>query len=175
MNSIEILITIVGGLSAAFKWIYEYSKKLEWEKNKLLLMELEKFNSLEYTKVMERILDWNGTKVVIDGYEFRVDDELLLSSIQTHDVKHKFTKEEVLIRKVVDDYFNNLTKLIFMSKAELINEENLKMFLDYWFNILSGKRKSKSNEIISAIDNYMYFYDFDELKKFLVKNYTYEN
>lgn len=169
--NIELVITIIGGLSASFKWIYEYSKKLEWEKNKFMLDELEKFNSQSYVKIAEKMLDWNEIQVVIDKQIINVNDESLCEAIKTHDIKTSFSLEEVAIRKVFDEYFDSLTKLIFMSKVDLINQDNLKVFLDYWFKILSGKTENKPNNFVYAVRDYLTFYGFETLKNFLDEHY----
>lgn len=164
---LKIFFTLVAGVFTGGKWVYEYSEKLKWEKNKFLLEELKKFHDNETNQVAEIMLDWNGTHVTINEKTIYVDDKILYDALQTHDVKHKFSKDEFLIRGVFDEYFDNLTKLVFMSKAKLINKENLIMFLEYWFKILKGQRKSKSKEILSQINKYLVFYGYDELHKFI--------
>ena len=165
------MITIIGGLSASFKWIYEYSKKLEWEKNKFMLDELEKFNSLENTKLVEKMLDWNKASFTYSKSIVHFDDDILIEALMTHNLKSSFTNDEVIIRKMFDEYFDNLTKLIFMSKVDLINQENLKIFLNYWFKILSGKSENKKEKFYKTIDNYLSYYGFSTLKQFLDENY----
>lgn len=164
---VEILITLAGGVGTSAKWVYEYTKKLKWEKNKFLLEQLELFHSVESTKIMETLLDWNGTKVTIKGKEVFVDDEILLNSLYTHDVKHSFTKLEFELRDVFDEYFDNLSKLIFMSKSGLIDKKNLIMFLEYWLKILSGRMNNKSREMVEQITKYLDFYEFTALRDFI--------
>lgn len=165
---LEIFFTLVAGTFTAGKWVYEYSEKLRWEKNKFLLSELERFHSNETNQVAEILLDWNGTNVKIGDEEMFVDDKILYDSLQTHDKKHKFSKQEFLIRGVFDEYFDNLTKLIFMSKVKLIEKKNLIMFLQYWFRILKGNNKNKSEELVKQINNYLNFYGYEELYEFIV-------
>ena len=164
---IEIILTILGSIGAAFKWIYEYSKHLKWEKNKFLLDQLEDFHSLPTTQIMETLLDWNSINVKIDEQNIFVDDDVLYDALQTHNFKHDFTKEEFKLRGVFDDYFDNLTKLVFMSKTNLVSKENLILFMGYWLDILSGRSKNKPHELILQIHKYLEFYGYDELKKFI--------
>lgn len=166
--SIEILLTIAGGIGTSSKWVYEYTKKLKWEKNKFLLEKLEIFHSLESTKIMETLLDWNGTNVIINGKEIFIDDNILLNSLYTHDVKHSFTTLEFELRHIFDDYFDNLTKLIFMSKSGLIDKKNLVMFMEYWLKILSGNTNNKSRELMEQINKYLEFYEFTTLRDFIL-------
>ena len=166
---IELLISIAGGLAATSKWIYEYSNKLKWEKNKFLLEQIEKFESLESTQFVQKCLDWNSITISHNGEMLKINDEDLLNSLQTHNKKHKFTPDEVLLRKMFDDYFDNLTRLVLLSKTKLISEDNLILFLEYWFEILSGNKKNKDKKIIEQIHNYMSFYGYKTLLEFILK------
>lgn len=165
--NIEITITIIGGLIAIFKWVFEYTKQKKWEKNKFLLEKLEEFYELESTKIMHNILDWNVIKINLGNDEVTITDYDLLNAFQTHDNKHSFTKEEVKLRKIFDEYFDNLTKLVFMTKNNLIDKNGLNLFMGYWFNILSGKTNNKNYEIKLQIHRYLDFYGFNILKQYI--------
>lgn len=166
---IELIISTLCALAAAFKWVYEYSKKIKWEKNKFLLDQLEKFHSFESTKTMETLLDWNSVNVIIKGEKVHVTNDMLLGAFQTHNLKHKFTSAEFELRNVFDDYFNNFTNLVFMSKAGLVERESLIIFMEYWLNILSGESKNKPYELIEAIRNYLEFYEYYDLLNFIIR------
>ena len=165
---IELIISIVGGLAATSKWIYEYSNKLKWDKNKFLLEQIENFENKESTKIAETLLDWNGTEITIEDKSFYVDDKLLLGALTTHDLKNKFSTEEFLIRGVFDEYFDNLTRLVILSKTKLISEDNLILFLEYWFEILSGQKENKDKKVLEQIETYLDFYGYNTLLEFIL-------
>jgi hypothetical protein len=165
MNTLDIVITVGGALAAVFKWTFENSKKLKWEQNRFLLEELDKFQSLESTTVMEKLLDWNKASVTISGETIRYNDKDLYEAFSTHDVKHTFTRSEVLMRQVFDDYFDGLTRLFIMAETGLIDKNNLKKFLSYWLEIINGQRSAKSMELRIQIKNYLSFYSYDTLIK----------
>lgn len=165
------MLAVSGAVGAAIKWTYEYSNKLKWEKNKFLLEQIEKFQSDPNTQTMELILDWNRCNIVINETKIEFDDDLFYHSLATHDKVHKFTKEELLLRGLFDDYFDSLTKLIILADSGMVSESNLKLFLSYWFKILSGESSSKSQTIIDQIRSYLQFYGYDRLLEFLEKHY----
>lgn len=165
--NLEITITIVGGLAAIFKWVFEYTKQKKWEKNKFLLEKLEEFFELESTKTMHNILDWNGLKIKLYEDDFFIDDHIFYESLKTHDTRNQFTKEEKKLREIYDEYFDNLTKLVFMTKNGLIDKKGLNLFMGYWFNILSGRSNSKNYEIKLQIHRYLDFYGFVILKQYI--------
>lgn len=167
---IELLITAGCALGTGLKWVYEYSEKLKWDKNKFLLEQIEKFQNQESTKIVQKCLDWNGFTLNYDGKSFRVNDEFLIESLKTHNFKHKFTHEEVIMRKLFDEYFDNLTKFVIFTKSNLIYEKNLILFLEYWFDILSGDAKNKDREYVEQLHTYLKFYDYTHLYNFLIKN-----
>ena len=163
---IELIIAAVAGL----KWVYEYTEQRKWEKNKFLLDEVEKFMSLESTKCVHKILDWNSANIFYEGEKIKFNDKILLDALQTHNVKHSFNSTEVVIRKLFDEYLDNLTKFIILSKSKLIEEKNLVLFLEYWFDILSGDSHSKDRELVEQFHKYMDFYNYKNLYIFLIRN-----
>ena len=164
---IELLITIVGGLGAASKWVYEYARKNTWEQNRFLLEQIEKLENLESTKCAQRCLDWNSATITYQGEKIKINDDNLIESLQTHNVKHRFTPDEVMVRKIFDEYFDSLTKLIILSKSKLISKKNLIIFLDYWIKILSGEKQNKKTEVVNQIHVYLKYYGYDHLYNFL--------
>lgn len=165
----ELILTLTASLAAAFKFTSEYSERLKFEKNKLLLDEINKHQSLNSTKVIEKILDFDNISLELNGRVIHISNELLFNSLQTHDIKQTYSDDEVLIRDLFDEYFDNLTKLLFMSKSQLVQRNNLNMFMRYWFDILSGKSNNKPDKVIQQIHTYLEFYGFIELRKFLTK------
>lgn len=164
---LEILITIIGGLFAIFKWTFEYTKQKKWEKNKFLLDKLEEFHNLESTKIIHNILDWNSVKIKLFEEYYFINDNIFFESLKTHNKKHQFTKEEKRLRELYDEYFDNLTKFVFMTKNGLIDKQGLNMFMGYWFNILSGKTNNKSLEVKRQIMLYLDFYNYNVLKEYI--------
>ena len=163
-NSVFLL-----GIFTLIKAVWEYSQKRKFEKDLFLHEELNKFLNIEEIQVVHRILDWNSMKVTYQGIDYYLDDTIVLEGIKTHDKKDKFTEKEVMIRKLFDRYFDELNHLIILKDCNLIDEKNLRRFLRYWIEILKGTKKNKSDMIIISIHQYLSFYDYREVKKFIMK------
>ncbi len=82
---------------------------------------------------------------------------------------YKYNEKEVIIRKVFDKYFDELNHLIILKDCDLIQESNLKKFLKYWIKILKGDKRNKPEIVITCILQYLDFYDYKEVKKFILK------
>lgn len=172
MNILNFLISnsvFLLGTFTAIKGVFEYSQKRRFEKNLFLHEQMNKFFEIEEVQVVHRILDWNSTKISYQGKDYYFDDTILLSGIQTHDKKNRFDEREVIIRKIFDKYFDELNHLVILKDCNLIDESNLRKFLKYWIEIIRGDKKNKSSEIIKSLHNYLEFYDYIEVKKFILK------
>lgn len=152
------------------KWVYEYSNKLKWDKNKFLLDRLEVFFKDKNTQNIEMVLDWNKIKIESDGVEYKINDDILFEALQTHDIKHSFDSTELYLRGAFDDYFDKLTEFIILAESGMISKKNLRKFLHYWIDILNGKKKSKSKKLVNQFSKYLEFYGYNKLKKFIEKN-----
>lgn len=158
---------LIAGLATTLRWVWEYSESRKFEKNKFLLERIEKFNNLESTKKMQKLLDWNSIKIDINGVSTKVDDSILMEALKTHNDKKTFDSIEVEIRETFDDYLTGLTELIILSKTGLVDKKNLKKFLLYWINILNGKKQNKPKEIINTFDKFIKYYGYVEVSYFL--------
>jgi len=166
-NWIESDFVLIAGLATSLKWVWEYSQSRKFEKNKFLLERIEKFNNLESTQKVQKILDWNSISIEINDVKVKVDDGILVESLKTHDQKVSFDSTEVYLRQIFDDYFTGITELIILSNTGLVDKRNLKKFLKYWIDILNGKKKNKPESFVKTIENYLKFYGYTEVLEFL--------
>lgn len=149
------------------KWVYEYTNKLNWERNKFLLDRLELFFKDQNTKNIELILDWNKIKIINENKEYFISDAILLEALKTHDIKHSFDDTELFLRNSFDDYFDKLTEFIILAESGMISKKNLKNFLRYWIEILNGKKRNKPLELSQQFSKYLDFYGYDKLLNFI--------
>jgi hypothetical protein len=165
-NWVESDFVLIAGLATSLKWVWEYSQSRKFEKNKFLLERIEKFNNLESTQKVQKILDWNSISIEINDVKVKVDDGILVESLKTHDQKISFDSTEVYLRQIFDDYFTGITELIILSNTGLVDKRNLKKFLKYWIDILNGKKKNKPESFVKTIENYLKFYGYTEVLEF---------
>ena len=158
---------LITGVSAAVKWIWEYSEGRKFEKNKFLLDRIEKFNEQSSIQTVQRLLDWNKISIDVNGEIRVIDDEFLIGSLLTHDVKDQFTLTEVYIRQIFDDYFTGISELIILANTGLVDSVNLKKFMRYWIEILNGKNLNKPKEFSETIERYLSFYGYSDVLEFI--------
>ena len=164
---VESDFVLIAGLVTSLKWVWEYSQSRKFEKNKFLLERIEKFNNLESTEKVQKILDWNSIKIEINDVSVKVDDSIILEALRTHDQKGSFDSTEVYLRQIFDDYFTGITELIILSNTGLVDKRNLKKFLKYWVDILNGNKRNKPESFVKTIENYLKFYGYTEVSEFL--------
>jgi hypothetical protein len=160
-------IVIITSLFAGIRWIWEYSQSRKFEKNKFLLERIEKFLELDSTKKVHKLLDWNKISIEFDSKTEIIDDGILIQSLVTHNKKNHFEPVEMNIRSIFDEYFDNLSKLIILSRTGLVDEKNLKKFLVYWMNILNGKSNNKPKLFTDIIHEYLIFYGYQDVLNFI--------
>lgn len=164
-------LAIAGGILAILKWLYETHESRVWETNKYLMEKLKEFQDQPSTKLVHKILDYNGQiPFEVKNIKTLINDNDVCEALITHDVKENFTELEYEIRNTFDDYFDHLTELILLCECKLIDEENTRFLLSYYINILNGKSKSKSKEYVKQIKTYLTFYKYNLVLEFIYKN-----
>lgn len=159
--SLELIITIIFSAIGVGKWIYEYTKKMKWERTKFLSDKVESFLTDPEIKKVLTILDWNSATIVFKDQLLKYNDYMVMESLITHNYKTTYTKEEKYIRELFDYFLDELSKFQIWIDTGLIEEKQTKRFLGYYLNIMSGKRKSKSDDYIKSLKTYIEYYGYD--------------
>jgi hypothetical protein len=155
------------GVIAGAKWMYEYTKKIQWERNKFLLERIDIFKKKDSVQKMHLLLDWNEILIDFGDDKKLINDDDLLEALTTHDIKTHYTNTEVKLRNIFDDYFDSLYELVLLSEIGLIDGKNLKVLLKYWIEIIDGRKNNKPDEFIFKVKKYMRFYGYKLLLDFI--------
>ena len=161
--------TVLTGVIAGAKWVYEYTKKIKWERNKFLLERIDIYKKKDSVQKMHQLLDWNEVLIDFDGEKKLINDDDLIEALTTHDIKNKFTSTEVKLRNIFDEYFDSFYELVLLSEMGLIDEKNLAILLKYWMEIIDGRKNNKPDEFTFKIKKYMRFYGYNLLLNFIEK------
>lgn len=167
LNWIQDNFVWIASLAAGIKWIWEFTLSTRFNKNKFLVERIDKLDSLESTKKVKKLLDWNLSKIEIDGQLIKIDDGFLIESLRIHKQNDQFTQQEAYIRKIFDEYFDGLEQLVILSETGIIHKKNLNKFIGYWIDILKGNKNNKPKTLIYTIHKYLEFYGYSELLKIL--------
>lgn len=160
-DHLELYLTIIFSVVGAAKWIYEYTKKLKWERTKFLSEKMDEFLSDPEIKKVLTMLDWNSSKIEFNGELLRYDDNMLILALTTHDVRSSFSVEEKYIRTLFDNYLDKIMRFQIWIDTGLIDKKDTIRFLGYYLDIMSGKRKSKKKEFVHQLKKYMDFYGYE--------------
>lgn len=164
-------IAIVVSTVVIVKGIYEYKQAQRWKKLEFLSKEMKDFfNDFNVQRALV-IIDWTSTKIELlkseIGTEDKLyfDDDLIFSALQTHKNSTTFSKEEFIIKKIFDQFFDKLSTLENYIESGLINTNDVLPYLNYYINILANpKNKRKSEKLRTQIWNYVDEYDFANVK-----------
>ena len=93
MEIINLLLKIIPilGIIPLLKAIWEYIRDLKWKKSEFLSKEIKEFQSNENSKITFQLLDWNSRKIKLKCGEYNITDYDLISALQTHNNKSKFS------------------------------------------------------------------------------------
>lgn len=170
----EVLIQLIAVLISAFivlKGIKEYKEAQRWKKLEFVSKEIKEFfNDAEIKRALQ-MLDWNACSVPLNigeiGIEtkFTCTDDKIQNALRTHDQTSRFTPEEVVIKKIFDNFLDKLTMFENYIETGLINAKDIQPYLQYWINILANQNnKRKKKELRDQIWEYIDKYDYDKVR-----------
>lgn len=178
-NNLE-LATKIGAvlisLLVFIKGIHEYTKAQRWKKGEFVAKEIKEFqNDFDIKRAMI-LLDWNCKELDLRPNEiegktkFIFTDDLLKSALQTHRNITTFSLEEVVIKGILDSFFDRLTLFNNYIETELISVNDIKPYLIYWIKILADPENGrKPKEIRILIWKYLKEYEYNGVIEFYHK------
>ena len=168
MEIINFLLKIIPilGIIPFLKAIWEYIRDIKWKKSEFLSKEIKEFQIDENVRIVFQLLDWNTRKIKIKSTEYNISDYDLISALQTHNKKSKFSIKESELRDIFDEFFDKLSTFNIYINNGLISEEELYEYIGYYVNILTSKNK-KPQLLIDTFDEYIRFYEFKNVSELI--------
>ena len=170
MEIINFLLKIIPilGIIPFLKAIWEYIRDIKWKKSEFLSKEIKEFQIDENVRIVFQLLDWNTRKIKLKSTEYNISDYDLISALQTHNKKSKFSIKESELRDIFDEFFDKLSTFNIYINNGLISEEELYEYIGYYVNILTSKNK-KPQLLIDTFDEYIRFYEFKNVSELIKK------
>lgn len=163
---------IVGGLFGFYKSFIEYRNAQKWKKAEFLAKEAKEFFADRNVSRALLFLDYKENDIPVYDNEIEgkksihYNNELLMRSLDPERNITEFSQEEVLIRKIFDDF---LTKLGFFNhylESNLVTLKDIIPYLGYWVDVLANPNKSKRNKyLMNRIWLYIDKYSQDDVRK----------
>jgi hypothetical protein len=149
----------IGGAFALWRWMIDQ----RWRRVQYAQTLIKEFIEKENTKKAFEILDTEGTIFFVEnGRTTTIDitDEFLIGALSTFDQKANNSDEEVVVRRICDDFFDDLS--IFQShiEAKLIRLNDISPYLEYWIRALSGRGKIRSREFARQAAMFMDYFGY---------------
>jgi hypothetical protein len=168
MEIINLLLKIIPilGIIPFLKAIWEYIRDLKWKKSEFLSKEIKEFQSNENSKITFQLLDWNSRKIKLKCGEYNITDYDLISALQTHNKKSKFSIKEAEIRDIFDEFFDKLSTFNIYINNGLISEKELYEYIGYYVNTLTSENK-KPKLLIDTFNEYIQFYEFKNVSELI--------
>jgi hypothetical protein len=137
---LTLALATAGGIFALWRWTIDQ----RWRRVLHAQSLIEKFNQNENTVAAFKILD-----IVDEEVEFKLSDDskksikltndFLIGALSTFDQKEKNDENEIVIRAILGDFFDDLSTFQSHVEAGLIKHKDIKPYLEYWFEELTGQ------------------------------------
>ncbi len=145
-------VSIVAVLIGLYKSFIEYRNAQRWKRAEFVSKEVKEFFADKNVSRALIFLDYRENDIPVYENELegkttlRYNNEILLSALDTEKSIEDFTAEELLIRKIFDDFFTKLGFFNHYLDTKLVDIKDIKPYFDYWMNLLANPQKSYRNK-----------------------------
>jgi hypothetical protein len=125
---------------------------------------VKEFLQKETTKKAFEILDVEGEVVEFGSATIEITDDFLIGAISTFDQKKNNSEMELVVRGILDEFFDDLS--IFQSHVEagLIELKDIKPYLEYWIRELTGRGRLCGKSFAEQTLKYLRFFGYNRVE-----------
>jgi hypothetical protein len=160
-------LKIGGALVVFVVGLWQYAKAQKWKRREFIATQIKEFEADKDIQFVMTILDWTDRTLYFpsasggENVEVKVDDQLLCSALLPHEASAGYYPNEVMIRDRIDRYLEMLVRLDNFVEAHLINVAELRPYLGYWIQLISGNMPGRHTpEVFVLLLNYIQRYSF---------------
>lgn len=142
-NIFDFILAVIGMIGALVAFIHTlrtWREGQHWKRAEQLDNFIERFESDDMLKLACIILDWTFRKTEFRGKEITIRNDDVLISLRFHIEENGdrfiFTKEQALIRDMIDTLLAFFGRLEVALATRLIDREPAKQYFSYWLERL---------------------------------------
>ena len=150
---LTLLVAVVGGAFALWRW----REDQRWRRVQQAQTLVKEFLQKENTKKAFEILDVDGEVVEFGSTTIEITDDFLVGAISTFDQKKNNTEMELIVRGILDEFFDDLSIFQTHVDAGLIELKDIKPYLEYWIRELTGHGQLRGNSFAQQTLKYLRF------------------
>lgn len=183
LQDLKDFAPVVGGIVALSTFVFatwQYRQAQRWKKAEFVANEMKQFRSDPKNSIALTMLDWNSRKIRFsagkEDKSYIVDDLLISEALRLYSIEdYKDGKENIFhppqnhIRDVFDHLLDDIERLNSFVTAGLIKADDLRPYLEYWLDIMSGKSRRKPDDVIKKLWIYIDAYNYKGVRKIFSK------
>jgi hypothetical protein len=154
-------VVTVGGTFGLWRWTVDQKWRRVQHAQSLVKEFLAKDTTINAVEILDVTDEPGDFKTPNATEKIEITDALLIGALSTFDQKNKNTQQELIIRTVLDAFFEDLS--IFQSHidARLIKLKDIKPYLEYYILELVGQgRCHNSSEFGEQVARYLTYFGY---------------
>jgi hypothetical protein len=161
---LALLVATVGGAFALWRWMVDQKwRRVQYAQSLIreFIQKASTTNAFDILDVLNEDVDLKPDDRTKEKITIRITDEHLVRALSTSYEKRDGEDKTLFVRTVFDELFGDLS--IFQSHIEagLIKLQDIKPYLDYWLNELTGPGRMKhDSSFTQQVHSYLSHYGY---------------
>lgn len=157
---------IAGGVVVFLIGLCQYRKTQKWKRREFIAAQMKEFEADRKIQLAMTMLDWNERKLYFPSeagdkpIALKIDEAILCSALLPHEWT-SYSEDEAKIRDCFDHFLDMLVRLWNFVEAGLISVDELRPYMDYWIELVSGQKPDwHTPEFFALLLNHIQKYGF---------------
>ena len=160
---LALLLAAVGGVFALWRWMVDQRwRRVPYAQSRIKEFR-EKKNTIKAFEILDLVdeeLEFEPLNNSGNAEKIAITDEFLVGALSTFDQKEVNDDKEVIVRRIFDEFFEDLGNFQSDIDAKLIKAEDIKPYLEYWMGELTGRGLIYNAKFAKQVARYLAFFKY---------------
>jgi hypothetical protein len=137
---LTLILATAGGAFALWRWTIDQRWRRVLHAQSLIENFVQKKNTIDAFKILD-IVDEEVEFELLEKSKksIKLTNDFLIGALSTFDQKEINDEREIVVRNIFGNFFDDLSTFQNHIDAKLIKVKDIKPYLEYWFQELTGK------------------------------------
>jgi predicted nucleotidyltransferase len=164
---LPIILATAGGGFALWRWTVDQKWRRVQHAQSLVEKFLDKRNTIKAFEILDTIGEVECESMYNLGKKetINITDKFLIGALSTFDQRTENDDNEIIVRDIFDDFFDDLGTFQSHIDTKLIKLKDIKPYLEYWIQELTGHGRVHNVKFGNQVAKYLDFFGYDRVVK----------
>jgi len=157
---VAFVVAVVGGSFALWRWIIDQRWRRVQHAQSLIREFLTKPNTNKAFEIIDTEGEGNFDTDDKHVTTIEIKDAFLIEALSTFDQKQDSSEDELVVREIFDEFFEDLNGFQHHVDSRLIKLRDVAPYLEYWMRALTGRERVRNIDFARQCATFLTYFGY---------------